>query len=184
MSEAIAYTTFDEFLAGERTSERRHEFVGGRIYAMSGGTERHDLMAVLISDALAAGTKAKGCRRFVHNRLVNTRIGNAYYPDVMVACGSAPDEQYETDPTLIVEIQSPSTRGIDRREKATAYAMASTLRLLLLVDPNERRIEVAHPADGKIRDWAVFGPGDVVFTDYGVIHVDALCDELDATATI
>ncbi len=183
MSEAIAYVTLEEFLAGEGQSEFGHELVGGRVYAMTGGTERHDVMAVLLSDALAPGVRAKGCRRFLHSRFVTTRTGNAYCPDVMVACGRAPHEQYETDPTLIAEIASPSTRNVDRREKATAYATATTLRLLLLVDPNERRIEAARPVDGKIQRWDVYGPGDVVITDYGIISVDALYDELDATAT-
>lgn len=117
------------------------------------------------------------------NRLGRTRIGNAYYPDVMVAAGPAPDPRYETDPALMVEVLSPSTSSIDRREKAVAYAAAPSLRLLLLVDPNERRIEVAHAVEGRIHDWMAYGPGDVIGTDYGEIAVDALYDALDAAAT-
>lgn len=183
MSEAIAFCTFDEFLDGEQRSQRRHEFVGSRVYVMSGGTERHDLAAGIIFGTLSPGAFAKGCRPFMANRLVRTRIGNAYYPDAMVACGSAPDPLYETDPALIVELLSPPTSSIDRREKAVAYAAAPNLRLLLLVDPNERRIEVAHPVDGRIHDWMAYGPGDVIGTDYGDIAVDALYDALDAAAT-
>ncbi|MGH9224005.1 MAG: Uma2 family endonuclease [Acidimicrobiales bacterium] len=184
MTEATAsYVTFEDFLAGERDAERRHELVGGRVYGMSGGTERHDLVAGLIYEALVAGAKAKGCRPFMGNRLVRTRDDSAYYPDVMVVCGKAPHVQHETDPTLIVEVQSPSTRSIDRREKVVAYAKAPSLRLLLLVDPHDRRIEAAYPGDGKVHHWTVFGPGELIVTDYGPIHIDTLYDELDALAT-
>jgi Uma2 family endonuclease len=184
MSEAIAsYVTFEDFLAGEQESERRHELVGGRVHAMSGGTERHDLIAGLIYEALVPGARAKGCRTFMGNRLLRTRDDSAYYPDVMVVCGKAPHVQHETDPTLIVEVESPSTRNIDRREKVIAYAHTTSLRLVLLVDPDDRRIEAAYPQEGRVHHWTVFGPGDLIPAEYGVLHIDALYDELDAIAT-
>lgn len=183
MTEAIAYLTFEDFLEGELRAEHRHELVGGRAYAMSGGTERHDLITGLIYEALAPGARARGCRPFTSNRLVRTRDDSAYYPDVIVVCGKAPHVQHETDPTVVVEVQSPSTRSIDRREKVVAYSQAPTLRLLLLVDPNDRRIEAAYPLHGKVHHWTVYGPGDLIVTDYGDIHVDELYDALEATAT-
>ncbi len=128
MTEAIAVVSFDGFLAREQRSERRHELVGGRVYAMSGGSERHDLAAGLVYELLASGARASGCRPFTSNRLVRTRSGNAYYPDVMVVCGQAPHRLYETDPALIVEVLPPSTADVDRREKAVAYAEAMSLR--------------------------------------------------------
>ncbi len=66
---------------------------------MSGGTERHDLIAGLIYEALVAAARAKGCRTFMGNRLLRTRDDSAYYADVMVVSGEAPHVQYETDPT-------------------------------------------------------------------------------------
>jgi Uma2 family endonuclease len=182
MAEAFAHVTFAEFLAGEQRSEQRHEFVGGRVYAQAGATERHDLAATLLFRELSAGALAAGCRPFTANRLVHTRNGSAYYPDIMVACGKAPDPLYETDPTLVVEILSPSTAAFDRREKATAYAAAGSLGMLLLVDPDNRRIEAASGEDGTLR-WRAYGPGDVIFTPYGNIGVDDFYDTLDAIAT-
>src|SRR5437588_5247856 len=103
MSEAaVPYVTFEDFLARERESELRHEWVGRRVYAMSGGTEDHDLIAGLVYQAMAAGAREKGCRMFIGNRLLRTRDDSGYYPDVMVVCGKAPHIHYETDPTLIV----------------------------------------------------------------------------------
>lgn len=182
MSEAVSFTTFEEFLVGEEHAERRHEFVGGRIYAMAGGPERHDLAAGLLYERLAPGARQQGCRPFAGNRLVHTRSGSTYYPDVMVACHKAPHRLYETDPTLIIEVLSPSTADIDRREKTTAYAASEALVLLLLVDPDNRRIETAHTVN-KWLQWDAYGPGDVIVTDYGDIDVDELDDQIDAVAT-
>jgi Uma2 family endonuclease len=183
MTEAIAVISFDGFLEREQRSERRHELVGGRVYAMSGGSERHDLAAGLIYELLATGARASGCRPFTSNRLVRTRCGNAYYPDVMVVCGQAPHRLYETDPALVVEVLSPSTADVDRREKAVAYAEATSLRLLVLVDPETRRMELARPVSGAIDAWEVSGPGEVLATEFGDIDVDALYDSIDRTAT-
>ena len=183
MAEAIAFTTFELYVEGERASERRHELVAGRVYALAGGSERHDLVAGLLYEALAPGARARGCRPFTSNRLVRTECGNGYYPDVMVVCSPAPDRLYETDPALIVEVLSPSTEDHDRREKAVAYAESSGLQQLLLVDPDRRRIELARPAGGRIREWLVYGAGDVVVTPHGDVDVDALYDAVDRTAT-
>jgi Uma2 family endonuclease len=183
VTEAIAFTPFESYLDREQLAERRHELVGGRVYALAGGSERHDLAAGLIYEALAPGARSSGCRPFTSNRLVRTRGGNGYYPDVMVACGPAAHRLYETDPAVIVEVLSPSTGDLDRREKAVAYAESTSLALLLLVDPGNRRIEVARPAGGRIHDWTVYGPGDVVSTAFGDLDVDAICDAVDQTAT-
>jgi Uma2 family endonuclease len=183
MAEALACMTFDGYLEGERNSTCRHELVGGRVYAEAGGSERHDAIAGWLYEVLAPGACARGCRPFTSNRIVRTGCGNGYYPDVMVVCAPAPDRLYETDPTLIVEVLSPSTRARDRREKAIAYARSSGLRLLLLVDPDERRIEVARPAGGRIRDWQAYGAGEVIATPFGDLDIDACYDEVDRTAT-
>jgi Uma2 family endonuclease len=183
VAEALAYTTFESYLDRERTSQRRHELVGGQVYAEAGGSERHDAITGLLYETLAPGARARGCRPFTSNRIVRTACGNAYYPDVMVVCSPAPHRLYETDPALIVEVLSPSTRVRDRREKAVDYAESSGLGLLLLVNPNARRVEVARPAGGRIRDWQVYSAGEVIATPYGDIDIDACYDAVDRFAT-
>jgi Uma2 family endonuclease len=182
VSEAIATVNFDEFWRLEGAGDRRHELVAGRVYAMAGGSERHDLAAGLIYEALAGGARRAGCRPFTANRLLRTRTGAGYYPDVMVVCGPAADRLYEQDPTLIIEVLSPSTAEVDRREKAAAYAASPTLHSYVLVDPDHRNIEVAFAHDGRLM-WEAFGPGGVFETPFGVLDVDAIHDQLDAVAT-
>jgi Uma2 family endonuclease len=180
-AEELPGVSFEEFLRGEQRAERRHEFVGGRVYVMAGGSERHELVAGLVYEALAAGARAAGCRPFMANRLL--RAGeSAYYPDILIVCGPATDRLFETDATLIVEVSSPSTRDVDRREKATAYARLPGMGLYVLVDPSARRLEVAQVHQGTLT-WQAFGPDGVVPTRYGTLVLDDLYNTLDATAT-
>ena len=178
MSEAASTVSFEAFLAGERPDGPRHEWVGGFVYAMVGGTERHDTMVETLRDVLGPGARQAGCRRFTGNRLVRTASA-AYYPDLLIVCGKATDAYYETDASLIVEVRSPSTADVDRREKAVAYATLPGLRHYLLVDPYYRRIEVGVRSGDGWR-WETIGPGGVVLTPYGDIRIDALYDEVDA----
>lgn len=182
MTETIAYTTFEQFLASEIDSQERHELVGGRVYAMAGGTERHDLTAQALYERLVAGARPAGCRTFHGNRLLRVSASESYYPDVMVVCGSRADEHYETSPGLIVEVLSPSTESTDRREKAAVYRSIPALAMYLLVSPLFRRIERAtRDASGEWR-WRAFGPGEVLGTAFADVDVDVLYDRVDAEA--
>ena len=180
-AEELPLVTFEDFLALEQRSDRRHELVGGRVYVMAGGSERHDLLTGLVYEALAPGARASGCRPFSSNRLV--RLGHAaYYPDVLVVCGPAGHRLHEVDLAVAVEVRSPSTADTDRREKAAAYALAPGLRHYLLIDPEQRRIEIATPEAGELR-WQAHGPASLIVTDFGTIDVDRLYDDLDRVAT-
>ncbi|MGH9071355.1 MAG: Uma2 family endonuclease, partial [Acidimicrobiales bacterium] len=157
MSEAAVFAiSFEDFLELEHGADVRHEYVGGRIYAVSGGTERHDLVGGLLYQAIVGPAQEKGCRTFIANRLLRTPSNSAYCPDIMVVCGMAADPQYERDAALIVEVLSRSTAGIDRREKALAYFESPTLRQYLLVDPQWPKIEVAVSTPGGLI-WRVYG---------------------------
>lgn len=182
VSEAIAFAPFEPFLADEQASEQRHELVGGRVHAEAGGPERHDLAAGLAYELLAPGARSSGCRPFTANRLLRTARGNSHYPDVLVACGPAPHRLFETNASVIVEVLSPSTADVDRRERAVAYAESATLTQLLPVHRDTRCIEVARPAGGSIESWQAYGPGDIVRTADGDIDIDELYDVIDRTA--
>jgi Uma2 family endonuclease len=177
VSEAIATYTEAEFLAVEQRSAVRHEFVGGRLYQMAGGTERHELAVAALVRRLYPGARAAGCRTFAHRQL-RVPAGDHYYPDVMVACGKAANQLFEERPTLIVEVLSPTTATEDRKGKLRAYASCDSLQRYILVDPVFRRFESF--AAGH---WESFGPGDVIETGYGPVALDEFYDDLEAEAT-
>ncbi len=177
MGEAFGTYSEAEYLALEERSAVRHELVGGRVYQMPGGTERHELAIGALTRRLHPGARAAGCRVFT-NRQLRVPSGDHYYPDAMVACGKAANTLYEETPTLIVEVLSPSTAAEDRKGKLRAYTTCPSLDRYILVDPTFRRIEVY-----RAGAWASFGSGGLVDTGFGVLEVDDLYDELDAEAT-
>ena len=179
--ESLPYVTFEDYLALDQASDLRHEWVGGRVYAMSGGSERHALLNGLLFSAVAGGALAAGCRPFQEGRRLKVGLV-AYYPDVMVVCGRAGNDQFETDASLLIEVLSPTTRDHDRREKATSYATLPSVHQYVLVDPDRARVEVGEPTGDGWR-WTAHGPGSVVFTPYGDLHVDELYAAVDAVAT-
>lgn len=169
-----------EYLTVESLSDVRHEFLGGHVYAMSGGTVRHDLLAQLLNAELWNAYLPEGCRTFTHNRKL--RVDDCvYYPDVFVTCGTSAHEQYEDDAVWVVEVASPSTWQIDGREEALAYLALPSLRGYLLADPEGRTMELRTPHD---LGWSttVHGPGDVVEMGPARIAVGELYRRLDELA--
>lgn len=172
--------TFEEYLAAEVESDSRGEWVAGQVFAMAGGSERHDLMAGLVYRSLAARAAEGGCVAFQQNRKVRFATA-AYYPDVVVICpgGPGPDRLFERDLSIVVEVLSASTARTDRQEKALVYPTAPSFTAYLLVDPDRRRVEVGRLGDDGKLVWQVHTDGRIA--DLG-LDVDALYDELDRTA--
>ncbi len=96
---------------------------------------------------------------------------DGYYPDVMVACGDPPDDRFEDAPCLIVEVLSPSSETIDRREKLADYTRIASLRTYLVAHPDIPRIEV-HRCHGDTWAQSVLGPGDTLAPDCPAVELD------------
>jgi Uma2 family endonuclease len=141
-----------EYLDGEQRSDIRHEYLAGRVYAMVGAGEKHNLIAGNLFFHLRAAARGKECGVFISDMKVRVAQNDAfYYPDVMVTCDAQDTEPlHKHTPCLIVEVLSPATESIDRREKLTAYRMLPSLRYYLLASQNQRRVEIyRRDGDGK-----------------------------------
>lgn len=142
----------EEYLEFEKDSPMKHEYVGGRVYAMTGVSRTHSRIAGNVFRKLADAAEGAPCRAHQSDMKVLVPDGPFYYPDVVVACGDAPeDEYYEDEPCLIVEVLSPNTAQIDRREKLSAYGRIPSLRAYLIVSRKERRIE--HHFRDENNEW-------------------------------
>ena len=140
-----------EFLAWEEIQPERHEFYGGETYAMVGGTARHNRVILNLASRIGDHLSGTQCQVFAENMQV--QIGNGVlYPDVVVGCGKADagDEQTVTNPTLIMEVLSPSTKGYDKREKFILYRTLASLREYALIDPVKRELEVFTLVQGGV----------------------------------
>ncbi|MDO8350788.1 MAG: Uma2 family endonuclease, partial [Gallionella sp.] len=129
---------------GELSSEIRHEYVDGEVYAMAGAGEAHNLIALNIASKLREFVRGGPCRVFISDMKLHVKTWKAYYyPDVMVTCDPADSQSHFKElPSLIVEVLSPSTESTDRREKMLAYRTLASLREYVLVAADKRQVEI------------------------------------------
>ncbi|HLG16409.1 MAG TPA: Uma2 family endonuclease [Blastocatellia bacterium] len=136
--------TVAEYLESEKNGTVRHEYLDGDIYAMSGASKRHNLVANNLNSGLREGLRGGPCQVFfVDVKVYIEAVNTFYYPDVVVACDPEDnDEYFVRRPVLVVEVQSPSTAAIDRREKLMAYRKLESLREYLLLSQDAISAEV------------------------------------------
>jgi Uma2 family endonuclease len=141
-----------DYLSFEEKSEVRHEYIGGEVHAMSGGSREHDTIAGNIFATLKAKLRGGPCQVFTSGFKVRLEIAREdifYYPDVMVSCDRNDKERYYSrTPTVVFEVLSPSTETIDRREKHLNYRHAPTLEEYVLVAQERREVTIFRRATG------------------------------------
>lgn len=124
------YVEFADYLAGERDVKHRSEYVDGQIYAMAGASELHNTVATTFC-SMIDNVLPDECRVWQSDmKVVGENQGDefSYYPDIMMACGPNEDDPYyRTNPRLIVEVLSPTTKRIDLKEKLTNYTSIPSL---------------------------------------------------------
>lgn len=158
--------TYADYLALEASSNVKHEFLDGQIYAMAGGTPEHAALAAAVIGLLFPALRGGRCR--AHDADLRVRVprtGLSTYPDVTVVCGprerDAEDPQAVTNPTLIVEVLSRSTEEYDRGEKLDHYKNLPSLRQYVLVSHRDRSVEVWTRDAGGAWTSALAREGDV-----------------------
>lgn len=128
--------TPEEYFELEATSEVRHEYFEGELFAMAGASKAHNLLAQNFALSLRQALRGKGCQVFMEDvRLVMQENRHYVYPDVVVSCDPADrrDAYLVRHPVLLVEILSPSTAEYDRTEKFGHYQKLPGLRHYVLV---------------------------------------------------
>ncbi len=121
----------EEYLNGEPLSEIRHEYIDGEVFAMAGGTPKHNTVSLNFAGELRSHLRGKPCRVFMADvkvRIITSQQDIFYYPDVIVACDPNDDnEQFLRAPKLIIEVLSKSTHRLDRNEKFRNYITLPSL---------------------------------------------------------
>jgi Uma2 family endonuclease len=136
--------TVEDYLAGEEKSDIKHEFLGGVIHAMAGGTNDHAAIAMNAGISLGSQLRGKSCRTFGSDAKVRIEFPDHtrfYYPDVQVVCHPNPgSDHFQEHPTVVIEVLSESTRRTDMGEKKDAYLTIPSLKVLLLVESDRPRV--------------------------------------------
>jgi Uma2 family endonuclease len=134
--------TVEDFLAFEAEETERYEFVDGIVRMMTGGSAAHSVIKNNATNALNAELREGPCRAYVDDLKVVTPTA-VMYPDVLVICRPlAPDDDRVPDPTVIVEVLSPTTETHDRIRKWREYQRIASLQHVVLIAQSERRVEV------------------------------------------
>lgn len=141
MSQARQQTpwTWEAYLEWEAGQPIRYELVDGQIYAMGGGTLRHDTIANNLRGELRTQLRGTPCR--VHGPDLKVQAGkDGRYPDALIDCGaSAPEALHAQQPVVVFEILSKSTAWIDQSLKLRDYDATPSIRAYVLVSQDEQR---------------------------------------------
>lgn len=182
MSHAQSHTFLseDDYLRLEEQAATRHELVDGEMYAMAGGSERHNRITLNIAYHLRAVTRGKPCRAFMADMKLRVAAGTTYYyPDVMLVCDPADDHPiYKRAPCFIAEVLSPATASVDLREKWHAYRTLPSLRYYLLVDAERLWAKVFFRHEGEGWFEQELSPEDRLEVTCGDLHLVLTLDDL------
>lgn len=135
--------SIEDYLEGETASRVKHEFVNGEVYSMAGAGRRHHRIALNLVTKLDDHLADTKCEAFITDMKLKANEDTFYYPDVFVACDETSEsDYYRTTPVLIIEVVSPSTRQIDRREKLRAYQQIPSVQEYMIVEQDKIFIEL------------------------------------------
>ena len=148
MSSLAAPTVYtpEEYLVSERKATLKSEYINGEILAMSGASNAHNLITLDIGTELNIQLRERECLVYTNDMRVRTSpMGSYFYPDVVVVCGEPQfeDNVFDTllNPTLVIEVLSPSTEVYDKGEKFRHYQELTSLREYVLVSQDRVRVE-------------------------------------------
>lgn len=145
-SPARSYYTPEEYLAIEREAEYKSEYINGEMYAMSGASRKHNLVAGNVFGELRSQLRGKPCEAYIGDMRVKVSPTGMYtYPDVVAVCGEPRFEDTGLDtllnPTVIIEVLSESTEAHDRGLKFAHYRRLESLADYVLVAQDKMRVE-------------------------------------------
>ncbi|HEY6723173.1 MAG TPA: Uma2 family endonuclease [Polyangiaceae bacterium] len=183
--------TYKEYVALERESPTKHEFLDGEIYAMAGGSEDHSALAAEVLRALGNGLEDSPCR--VHTsdlRIYVEAVGLATFPDGAVICGELKQHEPSPDatalnPSVLLEVTRDSSEEYDTGDKLRYYRTIPSLEEYIVVSHRERRITVHRrqrdpQADVWVKRVAIAG-GQVEVPSIGISLV---CDRIYRNSAI
>lgn len=146
-----------DYLRIERDAFEKSEFIDGRIVAMAGASENHNVISSNTSLEIGIQTKKTDCRAFSSDMRVKARKGNYYYPDIVVVCGERKFEDNKKDvllnPKVVVEVLSKSAKLKDRNEKFDSYTALTDITDYVLIEQDEMRVE--HFIKSGEKEWNV-----------------------------
>ncbi len=173
------YISQEEYLEMERAALEKHEYYQGEIFAMSGASLKHNEVFSNLFGEIQGKLKGKNCKPYGSDLRIHVPKNSLYtYPDITIICDKADltDDKFDTatNPAVIVELLSKSTRNYDRFEKFSLYRDIASLKEYILVDTQKIHIEnYVRNADNT---WQL--------TDYNAISDNLFIASVNITVSI
>ncbi len=175
--------TVEEFLQIDFGPDLKAELDNGTVRMMAGGTRAHDRISINLITELSLRLRGSDCRPSGSDMGIRTHGSSLRYPDVSVICGhdgEADDRVRDLDdPTVIIEVLSPSTAAHDRQVKLPEYKATDSVETIVFIDPDCKHMtvwqrtgrdpegwsEIVHttPADLRLPSLGVVVPGAEIF---------------------
>jgi Uma2 family endonuclease len=158
------YISPEEYLSIERQSQIRHEYRRGLVYAMAGGTDNHDRIALNLLTLINLHLGISDCRFHSGNVKVNYQEEFYYYPDAFVTCDPRDrDDRYvKRHPKFIAEVLSPSTQAFDRGTKFEDYRKLDALEEYILIFQDTQQVECRRRTADNTWETVVYQAGEAV----------------------
>lgn len=147
ISKSVPFASPEEYLEQERHATARSEYYDGVVVAMAGATPDHNRIVFNLTGLFYMALRGSGCQGFSNDMRVRVvECNRYYYPDLTVVCEKPQYEQLAgmenlLNPSILIEVLSPSTEKIDREEKLDCYRTIPSLRAYLLVSQEQPRME-------------------------------------------
>jgi len=140
----LSYMSEEEYLLADEKATVRHEYVDGHIFAMSGSTAAHNLICGNVFSVIHGHLRGGPCKAYMNEMRVRiASVRSYYYPDIMVSCEPfVANSVFNSEPLLLIEVLSPSTKQVDRREKLVAYQKIASLKEYAIVYQDRQQIEI------------------------------------------
>lgn len=129
------FLSVDDYLDGETLAGERHEYIAGRVYALAGASQDHEIVAENLFAVILGHLRGQDCRVFKGDMKVRLKLNLQdlfYYPDIMVVCDPSDREPaYKSRPKVIVEVMTDYKA--DHVEKLFAYQQIESLEDYLII---------------------------------------------------
>jgi Uma2 family endonuclease len=149
--EHAASVSVEDYLAGELKSEVRHGYIGCLADGVAGTSAEHNIICQNLLIALRSRLRGKPCQVFTESVKLRLRTANEdifYYPDLIVTCDARDTDRYfKKFPRVLIEVLSPETERIDRREKFSSYKQIESLEEHILVAQDQMAVTVFRRAN-------------------------------------
>jgi Uma2 family endonuclease len=142
----LKFISQSDYLQTERLAVDKHEYFRGEVFAMNGASITHNVIFSNTFNEIGNQLKGKSCRPFGSDLRIHIPKNTLYtYPDISIICGEikTTDDKFDTvtNPSVIIEILSASTRNYDKGEKFTLYREIDSLQEYILIDSERIMVE-------------------------------------------